>query len=71
MKKILNTLINKETWDSSDQQHSGKALAEKLYCLNESGSNGPFIFSRFRTHSRMSYTSCSDVTFSEVPIQNL
>ena len=53
MKNLFTTLINKEEWNSDEQQDSSEALIDIFNCLMERGINGPYNFFQYRTDLRL------------------
>ena len=71
VKKLFTMLINKETWNSSDQQDSSEALVDIFNCLKEGGNNGPFNFCQFTSNLRLTCSSCHQIAYFGESIQNV
>ena len=64
-------IIEKEAWNSSQQQDSSEALVDILNCLKEEGNNGPFNFCQFTSKFKFTCRSCHQIGYSEESIQNV
>ena len=70
MKDLFTEYIRCEEWNSSAQQDSSEGLALMLECLNEVSSR-PFGFCELTCKLRITCTSCSAVTYSQLFRQNV
>ena len=58
MKNLFTTLINKEEWNSDEQQDSLEALIDILNCLMERGMDGLSNFCQYRTNVILTCSRC-------------
>ena len=71
MKDLFTTLIQKNEWNSNEQQDSSEALLLMLNSLMERGMDGPYNFCQYRTNVMMTCSRCDESYISESTIQNV